>query len=158
VATDIAARGLDIPHIEHVINYDLPQCPEDYIHRIGRTGRNGSAGEAICLLAPEDALLWRDIHKLLYPNEPLPALPPKSAGSRGKGRSGKPGGHRGQGNGHGGNGGRPQRHEGRGEPRAENRGENRGEKRSERPQGAGDQKRRRRRGNRPGGPSASQAA
>ena len=37
VATDVAARGLDIPHIEHVINYDLPQCPEDYIHRIGRT-------------------------------------------------------------------------------------------------------------------------
>src|SRR5690606_9287346 len=42
VATDIVARGLDIPHIEHVINYDLPQCPEDYIHRIGRTARNGA--------------------------------------------------------------------------------------------------------------------
>jgi superfamily II DNA/RNA helicase len=42
VATDVAARGLDIPHIEHVINYDLPQCPEDYVHRIGRTGRAGA--------------------------------------------------------------------------------------------------------------------
>jgi ATP-dependent RNA helicase DeaD len=50
VATDVAARGLDIPMLETVINYDLPQCPEDYIHRIGRTGRNGQEGEAICLI------------------------------------------------------------------------------------------------------------
>ena len=50
VATDIAARGLDVPHIEHVINYDMPQCPEDYIHRIGRTGRNGKEGSAVNLL------------------------------------------------------------------------------------------------------------
>lgn len=75
VATDIAARGLDISHIEHVINYDLPQCPEDYIHRIGRTARNGSEGSAICLISPEDRVKWREIHKLLHPGEPLPQMP-----------------------------------------------------------------------------------
>lgn len=65
VATDIAARGLDISHIAHVINYDLPQVAEDYIHRIGRTGRAGAEGEAICLLTPEDKRLWRGISRLL---------------------------------------------------------------------------------------------
>ncbi|MEY3196966.1 MAG: hypothetical protein RLZZ59_334, partial [Pseudomonadota bacterium] len=53
VATDIAARGLDIPHIEHVINYDLPQCPEDYIHRIGRTARAGASGQALNFLTQD---------------------------------------------------------------------------------------------------------
>jgi ATP-dependent RNA helicase DeaD len=48
VATDIAARGLDVPHIEHVINYDLPQVAEDYIHRMGRTARAGAEGSALC--------------------------------------------------------------------------------------------------------------
>ena len=92
IATDIAARGLDIPHIEHVINYDLPQCPEDYIHRIGRTARNGSEGSAVCLISPEDGLKWRDIHKLLYPGEPLPHMPHSGpSGARG-GYKGKPGG------------------------------------------------------------------
>ena len=69
VATDIAARGLDIPHIEHVINYDLPQCPEDYIHRIGRTARAGSEGESVCFItsAPADRLKWKAIHRLLNP-------------------------------------------------------------------------------------------
>jgi ATP-dependent RNA helicase DeaD len=98
VATDIAARGLDIPHIEHVINYDLPQCPEDYIHRIGRTARNGAEGSAICFIAPEDGLLWRDIQKLLNPGQPLPPMPPR------QGRpSGKSGGYKGNksNNGHG---------------------------------------------------------
>lgn len=69
VATDIAARGLDIPHIEHVINYDLPQCPEDYIHRIGRTGRNGAEGEAVNLVTPQDKKKWFAIQKMLNPNE-----------------------------------------------------------------------------------------
>ena len=68
VATDIAARGLDIPHIEHVINYDLPQCAEDYIHRIGRTARGGSKGCAISLLLPNDKRKWSEIEKLLNPN------------------------------------------------------------------------------------------
>lgn len=67
VATDIAARGLDIPHIEHVINYDLPQCPEDYIHRIGRTGRAGAEGEALCLLTPADKKKWQIIDRLMNP-------------------------------------------------------------------------------------------
>lgn len=67
VATDIAARGLDIPHIESVINYDLPQCPEDYIHRIGRTARAGASGIAINLITPKDAAQWKAIHKLMNP-------------------------------------------------------------------------------------------
>jgi len=66
VATDIAARGLDIPHIMHVINYDLPQCPEDYIHRIGRTGRAGMEGHALSLISPEDNQKWKRIHNLIH--------------------------------------------------------------------------------------------
>lgn len=69
VATDIAARGLDIPHIEHVINYDLPQCPEDYIHRIGRTARAGATGSAICFITPADNSKWQAIHRLMHPEE-----------------------------------------------------------------------------------------
>lgn len=67
VATDIAARGLDIPHIQNVINYDLPQCPEDYIHRIGRTARAGAEGTAVNLLTPSDNAKWKAIYKLLNP-------------------------------------------------------------------------------------------
>ena len=66
VATDIAARGLDIAHIEHVVNYDLPQCPEDYIHRIGRTARAGASGCAVNLL-PRDGKQWKEIYKLINP-------------------------------------------------------------------------------------------
>lgn len=65
VATDIAARGIDVPHIAHVINYDLPQCPEDYIHRIGRTARAGAEGQALSLLAPHEKGQWREISKLM---------------------------------------------------------------------------------------------
>ena len=54
IATDIASRGLDVPHIEHVINYDLPQVPEDFIHRIGRTARAGSVGAAVSFITPND--------------------------------------------------------------------------------------------------------
>ncbi|MGE0252450.1 MAG: DEAD/DEAH box helicase [Dongiaceae bacterium] len=68
VATDIAARGLDIPHIQHVINYDLPQVPEDYIHRIGRTARAGAEGESLCILTGHDRAQWREIQRLLDPN------------------------------------------------------------------------------------------
>lgn len=70
VATDIAARGLDIPHIEHVINYDLPQMPEDYIHRLGRTARADAEGSAISFISGEDALKWRAIQRLLNPDAP----------------------------------------------------------------------------------------
>ena len=65
VATDIAARGIDISHIAHVINYDLPQAPEDYVHRIGRTARAGADGEAVSLLTPEDKAQWREISRFL---------------------------------------------------------------------------------------------
>jgi len=65
VATDVAARGLDIPHIEHVINYDLPQCPEDYIHRIGRTARAGAEGEALCFVTKSDTGKWSAITKMM---------------------------------------------------------------------------------------------
>ena len=79
VATDIAARGLDIPHIAHVINYDLPQCPEDYIHRIGRTARAGAEGEAVNLITPQDGAKWRAIHRLMNPGAAAPE------GERGEG-------------------------------------------------------------------------
>ena len=65
VATDVAARGLDIPDLPLVINHDLPMVAEDYIHRIGRTGRNGATGEALSLVSPEEGALLRDIQKLL---------------------------------------------------------------------------------------------
>ena len=67
VATDVASRGLDIPHVMHVINYDLPECPEDYVHRIGRTGRAGAEGFALSLISPDDNFRWRAITRLLDP-------------------------------------------------------------------------------------------
>jgi superfamily II DNA/RNA helicase len=70
VATDVAARGLDIPHIEHVINYDPPQVAEDYIHRIGRTARAGAEGSALCLIsAQDDAQKWRAVERLMNPGQ-----------------------------------------------------------------------------------------
>ena len=74
VATDVAARGLDIPHIEHVINYDLPQCAEDYIHRIGRTARAGAEGCALNLVTPADKRKWDAIDRLLNPNAKRPKV------------------------------------------------------------------------------------
>ena len=65
VATDIAARGLDIAHLPLVINYDLPLVAEDYVHRIGRTGRAGRSGRAVSLVSAADSLLLRDIQRLL---------------------------------------------------------------------------------------------
>lgn len=65
VATDVAARGLDIPHISHVVNYDLPESPEDYVHRIGRTGRAGRSGMALSFVSEEQRHLVRDIEKLI---------------------------------------------------------------------------------------------
>jgi superfamily II DNA/RNA helicase len=65
VATDIAARGIDVDGISHVINFDLPNVPETYIHRIGRTARAGAAGVAISLCDAEEAAFLRDIEKLI---------------------------------------------------------------------------------------------
>lgn len=91
VATDVAARGLDIPHIEHVINFDLPQCPEDYIHRIGRTARAGASGNAINLVTPEDHDKWNAIHRLMNPGNRVAPLPrslskPKVNGDKSRSR------------------------------------------------------------------------
>jgi len=80
VATDIASRGLDVDHIEHVVNYDLPQVAEDYIHRIGRTGRAGSKGSTICFVSPEEQSLWDEIYYLLNPN--TAKKPKKNTNSR----------------------------------------------------------------------------
>ncbi len=63
IATDVAARGLDIPHLSHVINYDVPSAPESYVHRIGRTGRAGQAGVAITLAEPREQRLLRHIQQ-----------------------------------------------------------------------------------------------
>lgn len=65
VATDIAARGIDVSDIQHVYNYDLPMVAEDYVHRIGRTGRAGQTGTAVSLVCDEDKPLWQAIERLL---------------------------------------------------------------------------------------------
>ncbi|OAB30368.1 ATP-dependent RNA helicase RhlE [Flavobacterium fryxellicola] len=79
VATDIAARGLDIPLLPHVINFELPNIPEDYVHRIGRTGRAGASGEAISLFSPDETVFLRDIEKLIglrLPKEQIAGFEP----------------------------------------------------------------------------------
>ena len=68
VATDIAARGIDIDHLPHVVNYELPNVAEDYVHRIGRTGRAGNRGEAISLVCVDEQKLLFDIEKLIKKN------------------------------------------------------------------------------------------
>lgn len=116
VATDIAARGLDIALLPHVVNYELPNVPEDYVHRIGRTARAGHSGKAVSLVCGEERKLLQDIEKLLKrdipktieegfepssadANEPLieKGFRGRGNGSRGGGGQGR--GGRGQGNG-----------------------------------------------------------
>ena len=78
VATEVAARGLDIKELPHVVNYDLPNVPADYVHRIGRTARAGAAGHAVSLVSADESPLLRDIENLLrksLPVTPMPALP-----------------------------------------------------------------------------------
>ena len=71
VATDIAARGLDIPLLPHVINFELPNIPEDYVHRIGRTGRAGAKGEAISLVCIDEKIYLRDIERVVGMHIPM---------------------------------------------------------------------------------------
>lgn len=108
IATDIAARGLDVPHIEHVINYDLPQVAEDFIHRMGRTARAGAEGSALSFVSPQDGRKWHAIECLIDPEK---AANDKSArNSRG---------------GNGGNKGRPSRNKRRRDDRGRRPGHNR---------------------------------
>ena len=72
VATDIAQRGLDISHITHVVNYDVPQQPEDYVHRIGRTGRAAKEGDALTFMAPDEIAMVRTIERVI--GRPIPRV------------------------------------------------------------------------------------
>jgi ATP-dependent RNA helicase RhlE len=83
VATDLAARGLDIEQLPHVVNFDVPNVPEDYVHRIGRTGRAGASGEAVSLVSPEEAGYLRDIERLIRRPIPRTVVAGFEAGSRG---------------------------------------------------------------------------
>ncbi len=76
VATEVAARGLDIKELPYVVNFELPNVPEDYVHRIGRTARAGSTGKAISLVSPDEAPYLKDIIKLLGRDLPTLPLPP----------------------------------------------------------------------------------
>ena len=80
MATDIAARGIDVSDIALVINFDLPDASEDYVHRIGRTGRAGNTGKAISFVAPEERGDIKHIERLIRKTLPiiaLPKLPPR---------------------------------------------------------------------------------
>lgn len=95
VATDVAARGIDIPGVSHVYNYDLPEVPENYVHRIGRTARAGAGGEAVAFCCGGDAHLLRDIERLMGIKIPiasgdLSAIGGAEAPQNGRGRGGKP--------------------------------------------------------------------
>ncbi|MGX6565178.1 DEAD/DEAH box helicase [Cupriavidus necator] len=107
VATDIAARGIDIDQLPHVVNFDLPNVPEDYVHRIGRTGRAGAEGEAISLVCVDEIALLRDIERLIKRKleqtvlpgfEVDPSIAPEPIQ---KGRQQRGGGGQGQGQGQG---------------------------------------------------------
>ncbi|MDJ0713188.1 MAG: DEAD/DEAH box helicase [Prochloraceae cyanobacterium] len=78
VATDIAARGLDVEHLSHVVNYDLPDNSETYIHRIGRTGRAGKTGTAISLVQPAERRMLRQIERRVRQNLKVSKIPPRS--------------------------------------------------------------------------------
>ncbi len=97
VATDVAARGLDIPGVRHVYNYDMPNVPDNYIHRIGRTARAGMTGTAVAFCAPAEMSELRAVEKTMGKAIPVvggsawePERGPKGSG---RGRGGKPGGH-----------------------------------------------------------------
>ena len=120
VATDIAARGLDIDQLPHVVNYDLPEVPEHYVHRIGRTGRAGNEGLAISLVAGDERGLLKQIERLLRQQLPvrnLEGFAPRPREQRPERREQAQGQHRHDGHRQGGrhgHGGQPQRHRGHG--------------------------------------------
>ncbi|MEO0786410.1 MAG: C-terminal helicase domain-containing protein, partial [Pseudomonadota bacterium] len=99
VASDVAARGLDIPDVSHVFNYAPPPKDEDYIHRIGRTGRAGRTGESYTIVAPEDGKAWDGVLRMIKKDvaefmpegleDELKDLPPDQSRSRGRGRGGR---------------------------------------------------------------------
>jgi len=155
VATDIAARGIDIDQLPHVVNFELPNVPEDYVHRIGRTGRAGAQGEAVSLVCVDENGFLRDIEKLIkreIPKEIVPGFAPdpnekaepiilgrtvlNPNGSRGRNPNPPP---------HGGRGGRPG--QGRGGQQGQGRGAQQPQGRGGQPQGQG----------RPGGKPAAHA-
>ena len=157
VATDIAARGIDIDQLPHVVNYDLPNVPEDYVHRIGRTGRAGATGEAVSLVCVDEHIMLRDIERLIkqtLPREIIPGFEPdphakpqpiqlRSGAPGHANRGGRPGGGRSQGRpaaqGAGGPGARPAAGNGGGNANG-NRGQGSGPRDGQagkRPAGAG---------------------
>lgn len=86
VATDVASRGLDIDHISYVINYDMPDNPEDYVHRIGRTARGNKEGASYSLVAPAEEIKWRAVQRFLDP-EAYKKENPSNSGRRNSGRN-----------------------------------------------------------------------
>jgi ATP-dependent RNA helicase RhlE len=93
VATDIAARGLDIDSLPRVVNFELPNVPEDYIHRIGRTGRAGASGEALSLVSSDERIQLRDIERLLkreIPTSVMPGFEPQHNNSVPRPAAGRP--------------------------------------------------------------------
>jgi ATP-dependent RNA helicase RhlE len=116
VATEVAARGLDIKELPQVVNYELPNVPEDYVHRIGRTGRAGAAGEAVSLVSSDETGLLRDIERVLKRTIPVLQTPPFKIVETAPLPAGRPGGERPHsqsrpqsGNSHGNRGGRDSR-------------------------------------------------
>ena len=99
VATDVAARGLDIPEVRHVYNYELPNVPDNYVHRIGRTARAGRDGRAIAFCSPEEMGELKDIQKVMKREIPVASGTPweKIAPPQGQGQGPKPQGGRGKG-------------------------------------------------------------
>jgi len=119
IATDVAARGIDIPAVSHVYNYDLPEVAEAYVHRIGRTARAGRDGIAIAFCAPDETRLLRDIERLMSINIAVASgeAPANMNGTPKRG-NGNGNGHRGQGRGGEGRGGENRGGEGRRDARA----------------------------------------
>jgi superfamily II DNA/RNA helicase len=111
VATDVAARGIDVPGITHVVNYDLPKFPEDYVHRIGRTGRAGRNGQAISLVNHAENINIKRIErftKQLIPVDVIEGFEPKKTASAPRSAARKPGGWKpGDNRGNNGNGAKP---------------------------------------------------